>query len=37
MPVRYVERENFLIAEANDLVREKSPSDGVVRTRQQLL
>lgn len=37
MPVRYVERENFLIAEANDLVREKSPSDGVIRTQQQLL
>lgn len=37
MPVRYVERENFLIAEANDLAREKSPSDGVIRTQQELL
>jgi len=33
MPVRYVERENFLIAEANDLAREKSPTDGIVRTQ----
>lgn len=33
MPSRYIERENFIIAEANDQVRERSPApEGVVRT-----